>query len=195
MASRENQISQAIISLKKGEIIALPTDTVYGLAVDAGNEDALKNLFDIKKRILEKALPLMIFSPAQLPSLVRYIPETAQDLIEIYWPGPLTIVLPRSDLISNLITGGTDKVAVRIPNHPLALRILQEFASPLAVTSANISGAEASLTYEEVEKLFGDRVDVIVKGQVEHGIVSTVVDCTMVPPKILRQGAVKILWL
>jgi L-threonylcarbamoyladenylate synthase len=178
--------------LQDGGIIAFPTDTVFGLAVDAGNNDAVRKLFELKKRAREKALPIMIASIDKIDIIAQNISYIARELMHRYWPGPLTIVLERSSQVSPLVTGGGDTVAVRIPDHPTALKILRSYGKPLAVTSANISGESEIISAVEVKREFGNKVDLILPGKVKHLIASTVVDCTVDPPVILRKGILEL---
>jgi L-threonylcarbamoyladenylate synthase len=160
--------------------------------VDAQNLPAVRKLFNLKKRSREKALPIMIASLNRVDSVAQNISSTARDLMNRYWPGALTIVLQKSPTISYLITSGKNTVAIRIPDHPIALGILRKYENPLAVTSANISGKSETISAGAVAKEFGDKVDLIIPGEVKFGIVSTVVDCTVEPPIILRNGVLEL---
>ncbi|NQS96966.1 MAG: threonylcarbamoyl-AMP synthase [candidate division Zixibacteria bacterium] len=191
-AEHNSLIDGAVQFLRRGGVIAFPTDTVYGLGVDPHDDKAVKRLFEIKVRSKGKAVPLMIRGAGDLNLVAESIPASAKLLIKKHWPGPLTIVLSKSEKVSPLISGGKGTVAVRCPDHPIALGILVRFGRPLAVTSANISGEEALCAFEEVSVEFSSKVDLIVPGEVRYKIVSTVVDFTVEPPVVLREGALKI---
>ena len=191
-AEYNSLIERVVQLLRRGGIIAFPTDTVYGLGVDPYNEAAVKRLFEIKVRSKGKAVPLMIRNAGDLNRLVDYIPPLTKLLIKKYWPGPLTIVLPKAKTVPAFITGGKNIVAVRCSDHPIALDILNRFGKPLAVTSANISGEKALCAFEEVSAEFSGKVELIIPGEVRYRTVSTVVDFTVEPPAILREGALKI---
>jgi len=185
-------IEIAIKALKKGGIIAFPTDTVYGLAVDAQNDEAVGKLFKLKKRPSDKAVPIMISDIADIQLVATEFPENARKLCTKYWPGALTVILEKTDTVSSVITGGINKVGIRIPDHDLVLELLREFGEPLAVTSANISGEEAITDFVQLADKFGRNLDFIIAGTVVHGRVSTVVDFTLNPPRVLREGVIKI---
>ena len=185
-------IEAALTALRSQGVIAFPTDTVFGLAADMKSETAVKRLYSIKRRPLNRPVPVMIHRKADLVNIARNIPEDAWKLIDKYWPGALTLALEKTDKIPDWITGGGSSVAVRIPDHPTAMEILEEFNSPLAVTSANISGAKEFTSFTDVQAAFGDVVDVIVPGEVYHRKISTVVDFTKNPPELVRGGIIKL---
>ena len=181
-------IERAVSILKQGGVVAFPTDTVYGLAADALNDSAVARLFEIKKRPADKAVPVMIGEIKDIYELVLEFPQNARRICEKYWPGALTIVLRKSEAISDLVSGGTDTVGIRIPDHELTLGIINKLGRPLAVTSANMSGEEALTDFIQVAERFGQDLDLILTGTVIHGKISTVADFTVVPPRILREG-------
>jgi len=180
---------RAIKVLARGELVAFPTDTVYGLGVDAFNDQAVRKLFLAKGRALEKAIPVLVANLEQFVDVVERTNLTAMRLVEKFWPGPLTIVLEQaSDLASAISAYGT--VGVRIPDHPIAQELILE-AGPLAVTSANRSGDPEACSAEEIEVKMGAQVHLVVDGgRTLGGQPSTVVDCTQDPPKILRAGPI-----
>jgi L-threonylcarbamoyladenylate synthase len=185
-------IETALTVLRRGGVIVFPTDTVFGIGADAGNEAAVRKIFQIKRRSADKPIPVMVHSIRDLPLVARDIPESALSLVKNHWPGPLTIVLFKAENISPLLTGGSDRVGIRIPNHPITLEILNKFGQPLAVTSANISGQSETATYEQALNIFQGQVDLILPGEVKYKGVSTVVDFTCIPPKIIREGIIKL---
>jgi len=180
---------RAIEVLARGELVAFPTDTVYGLGVDAFNDQAVRQLYLVKGRTHEKAIPVLVANLEQFVDVVDWTTLAAMRLVEKFWPGPLTIVLEQaSGLARSISVHGT--VGVRIPDHPLAQELILE-AGPLAVTSANRSGDPEACTAEEIEAKMGSQVHLIVDGgRTPGGQPSTVVDCMQDPPKILRAGPI-----
>ncbi len=180
---------QAIEALAQGELVAFPTDTVYGLGADAFNDQAVRKLYLAKGRSQEKAIPVLVANLEQFVDVIDRTTLLAMRLVEKFWPGPLTIVLRQaSDLADAISAHGT--VGVRIPDHPIAQELIRA-AGPLAVTSANRSGDPEACTAEEIETNMGEQVDLIVDGgRTPGGQPSTVVDCTQDPPRILRVGPI-----
>ena len=180
---------QAIEVLAQGDLVAFPTDTVYGLGADAFNDQAVRKLYLAKDRSQEKAIPVLVANLEQFVDIVDRTTFQAMRLVEKFWPGPLTIVLRQaSDLADAISAYGT--VGVRIPDHPVAQELIHA-AGPLAVTSANRSGDTEACTAEEIETNMGAQVDLIVDGgRTPGGQPSTVVDCTQDPPRILRVGPI-----
>ncbi len=180
---------QAIEALAQGELVAFPTDTVYGLGADAFNDQAVRKLYLAKGRSQEKAIPVLVANLEQFVDVIDRTTLLAMRLVEKFWPGPLTIVLRQaSDLADAISAHGT--VGVRIPDHPIAQELIRA-AGPLAVTSANRSGDPEACTAEEIETNMGEQVDLIVDGgRTPGGQPSTVVDCTQDPPRILREGPI-----
>lgn len=184
-------IERAVDVLLDGGVVAIPTDTVYGLAADASRPEAVRKLFQIKGRPGQKAIPLLIHSPKLLSSVAKEVPAEAQALIEQFWPGPLTVILKKYPGSFELAAPG-ETVGVRMPHHPIALAILAMIGRPLAVSSANLAGQEAARFADEIEQQFGERVDLIVDcGQVGQQAESTIVDLSATPFKVLREGAIE----
>lgn len=185
-------LERALQVLRGGGIAAFPTDTVYGVGADARDPDAVAELYIAKRRPPSKAIPILISEVGQLRQFVRYIPEKARPLMEAFWPGGLTLVLPKADDVPAIISDNPG-IAVRMPDHPVPLELIRRLGAPLATTSANISGDEAPVTAQEVLAQLGRRVDVIVDGgMTAGGIASAVVDLTLDPPRLLRAGAIPI---
>ena len=182
-------IKHAQTVLRSGGVIAFPTDTVYGVAVPVFDEKSIYKLYEAKKRPVDKAIPVLIGKTSQLNLIASSVPESAQNLIRIFWPGPLTIVVPKhQNLPDNLSAFST--VGVRMPDYAFTLDLLNE-TGPLATTSANISGMENSLSAEEVFNQLGGRIDLILDGGRTPGsIPSSVIDFSQTPPKILREGTI-----
>jgi L-threonylcarbamoyladenylate synthase len=182
-------LEEALRVLAQGRPVGIPTDTVYGLAVDPFRPGASDRLFAAKLRPREVNLPVLVSGREQVASLATAVPEGALALMERYWPGPLTLVLPsRPDLVADL---GNDEatVGVRCPAHPVP-RALCRAAGPLATTSANRHGQPTLVTAAEVVATFGEEVPVVLDGGPCAGLPSTVVDCTGQEPKLLREGRV-----
>lgn len=184
-------IQQAVELLRDGKLVAIPTETVYGLAADATNIDAINKIFEVKGRPPKHPLPLMVARETDLNNLAINIPAITYKLIEKFWPGPLTIVLKKAPNISTIITGGLETVGVRCPDHPLTQKILQNFPCGLAVPSANLFGEPPPISAEEVKQTLGNKIDFIVDGgKCKLKSASTIIDLTCEKPKILRQGPI-----
>jgi tRNA threonylcarbamoyl adenosine modification protein (Sua5/YciO/YrdC/YwlC family) len=183
-------IEAAAAALHRGLVIGMPTDTVYGLAVDPYNVAAVEFLFELKGRPADKPIPILTASLAQALEIVD-MPPAIEALALQHWPGPLTLVL-RSHVDLPEWVGNRERrtVAVRVPDHPVALDLLA-VAGPLAVTSANPSGAEPATDHDEARALFGGKVAVYLEGTCPGGESSTVVDVTTDPPMLLRDGPVR----
>jgi L-threonylcarbamoyladenylate synthase len=184
-------IKQAAQALRGGDLVAFPTETVYGLGADATNTSAVEKIFKAKGR--PNTNPLIVHV-ATIDIAKRYAltwPQEAQRLAERFWPGPLTVVLPKSPTILDQVTAGLDTVGLRIPSHPLALSLLHEFAGPVAAPSANRSNRVSPTTADHVRAELGDAVKIILDGGLcEVGIESTVVDLAHETPGILRPGMI-----
>ena len=182
-------ISSAKSILKSGGIIAFPTDTVYGVAVPVFDEKSINKLYEAKKRPVDKAIPVLIGKTQQLGLIASRIPPAALELMNLFWPGPLTLVIPKHpNLPPNLSTCQT--IGVRMPNHPFILRLLNE-TGPLATTSANLTDMENPLSAEQVYDQLAGRIDLILDGgQTPGSIPSSVVDLSEESPKILREGTI-----
>jgi L-threonylcarbamoyladenylate synthase len=187
----EGQLPEAVDILRGGGIVAYPTDTVYGLGADATNEEAVLKIFDTKKRPLESAIPLLLSDTSDIANVARDIPDIAWRLAERFLPGGLTIVLYRLSSVSPVITGGSPKIAVRVPDHPIPIELIEMLGRPITGTSANLTGRSNPLTAEDVREQLGDSIDLIIDGgRCPGDITSTVIDLTADPPVIVRQGAV-----
>jgi len=193
-----NQIKIAAEALKSGKLVAFPTETVYGLGADATNPEAVSRIFKIKNRPENHPLIVHIGSTDELNDWAIEIPEYAYSLAKKYWPGPMTLILKRSDKIKDFISGGQETVGLRIPNHEIALSLLQEFkkigSGAIAAPSANKFGKVSPTTYEHVfQELSKDlsNDDLILDGGPSQiGVESTIIDCTKELPRILRPGAI-----
>lgn len=181
-------LDSIVLSLYEEKLVVLPTDTVYGIACLADSEQAVRDLFAAKGRDFRAALPVMVASAALVDQVARPVPGLER-LAERFWPGPLTIVLPKQPWLSPLVTAGRDTVGVRVPDHHLALAILDKIARPLAVSSANLSGQPPARNAAEALAQLDGRVALILDGgDAPAGQASTVLDLTSTPPAILRAG-------
>ena len=187
-------IHSAAQALDAGHLIAFPTETVYGLGADATNPDAVKRIYEVKGRPADHPLIVHISAIDQMAQWAIDIPEFAITLARDFWPGPMTLVLKRSAKAKDFITGGQETVALRVPAHPIALSLLQEFKEGIAAPSANRFGSVSPTTAEAVEEELKEYLspqDLILDGgQCLVGLESTIIDCTKETPFILRPGAI-----
>jgi L-threonylcarbamoyladenylate synthase len=185
------EIERAVALLRQGELVAFPTETVYGLGADAANPAAVARIFAAKGRPADHPLIVHLPDASHLERWAREIPETAHALAKAFWPGPLTLILKRRPGVSNAITGGQDTVGLRVPSHPLALDLLRAFDSGIAAPSANRYGHISPTTAQHVRDELGDAVAMILDGgPCQVGIESTIVDLTGPRAVILRPGMV-----
>lgn len=184
-------IREVVEVLQDEGLVALPTDTLYGLAADISSGAALEHLLTIKARPHHMPIPIFISSMEALEGVTPEMPDAARRLAQQFWPGPLTLILHASPDISEMITAGTGTVGVRIPQLPLIEGILSALGGPVTGTSANRSGGTNPLTVKDVLRGLGDQCDLLVDGgKVPGGIASTVIDCTQSPFCIIREGAI-----
>lgn len=186
-------VDRAIAVLRAGGLVGLPTETVYGLAVDASNEIAVRRMFAVKGRPASHPVIVHLAGPERLGEWARVVPAGAVLLAETFWPGPLTLVLKRTGKALDVVTGGQDTVALRVPAHPLALEVLREFGDGLAAPSANRFGQVSPTTARHVHDDLGAEVDLVLDGgPCTVGVESTILDLATDPdqPRILRTGAV-----
>ena len=190
-SGRKGEIAEAVDHLANGGVVVLPTDTLYGLGADCFNEAALKRVYAIKGRRGDLALPVLIAGWEQLKMVTKDMPQWAAVLAQRFWPGPLTLVLPKTSQVSPLVTGGRETVAVRMPDHPVPLVLTGRLGRPITGTSANLSGEPDPVSVEGLEVQLGDLVDQIIRsGPTPKGMQSTVVDVTSSRPVLLREGAI-----
>jgi L-threonylcarbamoyladenylate synthase len=185
------QIEKGIEIIRKGGVIAFPTDTVYGLGAGAYIESGIKRVFEIKNRPPEMAVPLLLADVSQVHEVAQFVQPYAWRLLKEFSPGGLTLVVYHTSVVKDVITGGGDTVAIRIPDHPVPRALIRGSGMPLIGTSANVSGQPAVITADDVRRQLGDSVDLIIEGiPAPKGTESTVVDCTGEVPVILREGAI-----
>jgi L-threonylcarbamoyladenylate synthase len=183
-------INAAVAALRAGELVAFPTETVYGLGADARNPTALLKIYALKGRPSTHPLILHLADAAQLPQWVATVPAAAMSLAERFWPGPLTLVLPRASAVPDELTGGQDSVAVRVPSHPVAQALLSAFGSGIAAPSANRYGRVSPTRAEHVREEFPSGLLVLEGGECAVGLESTIVSLLDAEPRLLRPGAI-----
>jgi len=191
-------LKDAAISLRSGNLVAFPTETVYGLGVDATNKDAVAHLYQVKGRPSDHPLIVHISSMANLDKWAREVPEYAIKLAGAFWPGPMTLILPRTNLAMDFITGNQDSVGIRVPSHPLASALLKEFeyqgglgvAAPSANRFGRVSPTTASDVFEELSGYLLPADLILDGGPCEVGVESTIINCIQDLPEILRPGAI-----
>jgi L-threonylcarbamoyladenylate synthase len=184
-------IDMAADALQSGGVVAYPTETFYGLAVDISNEAAIRRLFSAKKRSATRPVLILIAHVDFLDQYVSSIPPIARRLIDAFWPGDLTLVFEAGQRVSSLLTGGSGKIGIRLSSHPVATALARAIESPISGTSANLSGQAACSTAQEVLNCLGNRIDLILDaGETTGRIGSTVLDVTVQPLRVLREGVV-----
>lgn len=185
-----NEIEKAVSILKNGGLVAVPTETVYGLAGNGLDEAAVKSIYEVKGRPEIKALSLMVDGADSIERYCKDVPQQAYWLAEKFWPGPLTIILRSKEIIPPIVRAGGETVGLRCPDHPMTLRLLRAANIPLAAPSANPSGKPSPKNAAQVAEYFDGRIDGIIDGgQCGIGLESTIIDLSCVPYRILRQGA------
>jgi L-threonylcarbamoyladenylate synthase len=186
-------IESAVAVLRRGGLVAYPTDTLYGLGADALNDAAVERVFEAKGRPQGMPLPLLIGEREQLSMVVEAVPKAAWKFAEVFWPGGLTLVLPVGPDVPALVTARGWKVAVRLPDHPIPRELARQLGRPITGTSANRSGGHEPTTAEEVRSQLGEALDIVLEGgPTPTGRSSTVVDMTGELPRVLRQGSVSL---
>ena len=185
------ELDAAVLALRDGDLVAFPTETVYGLGANAQNPAAVRKIFDAKGRPRSHPVIVHLDSPRYLHRWVREVPDAAARLGEKFWPGPLTLVMPRAPQVHDIVTGGQDTVAVRVPSHPMAQQLLTAFGGGIAAPSANRYGRLSPTRAEHVREELGDSVRVILDGgESQVGLESTIVACDGQTVRLLRPGAV-----
>ncbi len=189
--SHDQDISRAKAALLRGDVIGLPTETVYGLAGDASNPQAVARIFSLKGRPADHPVIVHLARTEHIRDWAIDIPAAAWPLAEKFWPGPMTVILKRGAHVSDLITGGQDTVGLRVPSHPLALELLESFARGIAAPSANRFGRISPTTAQHVRDEFGDAVPIVLDGGAcSIGIESTIIDLSSGRARLLRPGMI-----
>ena len=187
----QKAVHRAADLLRAGEIVALPTETVYGLAANALDAQAVAKIFEIKGRPANNPIIVHVAGNEMAKRCVKDFPAIAEKLSKSFWPGPLTLVLLRAKIISGIVTAGGETVGIRWPSHPFIQAVIRECGFPLAAPSANLSERISPTNAEHVRKQLGGKIPLIVDGgQSQVGIESTVLDLTVLPPRILRPGMI-----
>ena len=192
LTTSEEDIVKSALSLKQGHIVVFPTDTVYGIGVNAFDGNAIEALYGAKMRPREKGIPILISDANVLPRVMSgEVPPAIQQLIDAHWPGPLTLILPRHpDLPDNI--SPNDGIAIRIPDHDAARDLIRQAGGALATSSANISSTEPALNGQMAFDALQGRVAIVLEGgNVRHALSSTIIDCRYDPPKLVRPGPVE----
>jgi L-threonylcarbamoyladenylate synthase len=183
------KIEVAARFIRKGGLVAFPTETVYGLGADALNADAVLALFEAKKRPLDNPPIVHVADASEVNRLVEEVPKKALLLMQLFWPGPLTLIFKRSSIVPRVTVAGLDTVAIRMPKHKVALALIRQSGCPIAAPSANLAGKPSPTTARHVYEDLNGRIDVILDGGPTNiGVESTVVDLSVDPPMILRPG-------
>lgn len=193
MSIISSDISKAVQLLSQGDIVAIPTETVYGLAGNIFIEDAINKIFDVKQRPRFNPLIVHLNNIDQVPEIVREFPEKAQLLAKNFWPGPLTLILPKKSSVPDAVTAGKDTVAIRIPDHPVTLELLKELPFPIAAPSANPFNRISPTRSSHVEEYFKDSIPMILEGgECNRGIESTIIGFENNEPIIYRLGSLEL---
>lgn len=191
----DQQIKEAVKVLKNGGIVIFPTDTAIGIGCKMNDEKAVERLFKIRRRPKTKAVPVLVDSVSMARTYVKEIPHDVEKLMKKYWPGALTLILQCNKVkVPSLVRGGGQTLGVRMPNHEIILKIISEVAVPILGPSANFSGEKTPYSFEDLNPELVKQADYVLNGKVGlERKVSTVIDCTVTPWKVIREGAVKII--
>ena len=189
MKVTDRDIERAVSVLRSGGLVAFPTETVYGLGADAGNPAAVRRIFETKGRPAAHPVIVHLADAVQLANWAREVPAAARTLARRFWPGPLTLILSRAAAVSDVVTGGQDTVALRVPSHPVALQLLARFGGGIAAPSANRHGRVSATTADHVRREFGAAVECVLDGgEARIGIESTIIDLSRGRATLLRPG-------
>jgi L-threonylcarbamoyladenylate synthase len=184
-------VQEAAARILRGGVVAMPTDTLYGLAVDPFNRDAVARLYEVKGRPADRALPLIAFDAAQVAAAIGVLPPIGSVLASAFWPGPLTLLLAAPSTLVSAVTADTGRVGVRVPADAVARAVCRAVGKPITATSANISGEPATADPDDVERTLGARIDLLLDGGATRGgPPSTIVDVSEASPRLVRAGAI-----
>lgn len=189
-----DNILKAVEILNKGGIIIFPTDTAFGIGCRIDREESIKKLFKIRKRPINMATPVLVSSVEMAGEYFLSIPkDVRRKLIDIYWPGTLTIVFPcKKEKVPSLVRGGKENIGIRMPDNRIVLEIIEKLGVPILGPSANIHNEQTPYSFEDLDKKLVQQVDYVMKGEVKYNNSSTVIDCSVSPWKILRPGDLSI---
>ena len=184
-------IEEAVETLRAGNLVAFPTETVYGLGANASDPAAVRKIFDLKGRPPDHPVIVHLDNPRYLHRWVSEMPASAQLLADAFWPGPLTLILPKADNVNDIVTGGQSSIGIRVPSHPMAQQLLTAFGGGIAAPSANRYGRLSPTRPEHVKEEFGDALEMILDGgESLIGLESTIVSCLNNEPRLLRPGSI-----
>ena len=184
-------LKKAAQLIKQGKIVVFPTETVYGIGTNGLDEQAVKKLYEVKQRSLNKPISLLVSNMEMVNELARDITETEYKIMENFFPGPLTIILKKKNIVSDTVTAGQDTVGIRMPSGEIAKKLVEIAGVPIAAPSANISGEPSGTDLQEIKKNFEGKVDFFIEGGIsEIGLASTIVQVIDEKPVILRQGSI-----
>ena len=184
-------ITAAANVLKAGGLLAFPTTGLYGLGADALDPRAVERVFRIKQRDLDKPILVLIENESELRRIATHVPQSASRLMAAFWPGALTVILEARQTLPFALTGGTGKIGIRVPKHPVASALISAFDGPITGTSANLSGKEGCASVADLSSGLVQKLDMVLDGGLlKGGVGSTVVDATMDPPVVVREGAI-----
>ena len=187
----EEKLTEAVRILLEGGVAAFPTETFYGLGADARNEEAVEKIFRIKGRDFRNPIALIVADEREVVPLVEEVPAAAKILMQKFWPGPLTLIFRAAPSVSSRLTGGTGKIGIRVSSHPIARFLAAGLLGPLTATSANLSGGSECSSADAVIRILGDLPDAVIDGgPTTRGAGSTILDVTVSPPRILREGVI-----
>jgi L-threonylcarbamoyladenylate synthase len=185
----QTEIEAAVEALRTGELVVFPTETVYGLGANASNPAAVRKIFEVKGRPADHPVIVHLDDPRYLHRWVSHVPAVAEQLADRFWPGPLTLILPKADNVNEIVTGGQDSIGIRVPSHPMAQQLLNAFGGGIAAPSANRYGRLSPTKPEHVRDELGDAVNVILDGgDSPIGLESTIVSCLDNEARLLRPG-------
>lgn len=187
----DKKLKEVANIIREGGIVIFPTETVYGIGVNGLNETAIKKLYEVKQRPTNKPISLLVNSIEMIEEVARDITEIEYDLIKKFFPGPLTIVLKKKEIVPDTVTAGFDTVGIRMPENEIALKLIEYAGVPIATPSANISGRPSGTNLKEIMKDFNDKVDYFIDGGISKiGVASTIVQVINGNPYILRKGKI-----
>jgi L-threonylcarbamoyladenylate synthase len=185
----QTEIEEAVETLRAGDLVVFPTETVYGLGANASNPAAVRKIFEVKGRPADHPVIVHLDNPRYLHRWVADVPLAAERLADMFWPGPLTLILPKADSVNDIVTGGQDSIGIRIPSHPMAQQLLTAFGGGIAAPSANRYGRLSPTKPEHVRDEFGDAIRVLLDGgDSPIGLESTIVSCINSEVRLLRPG-------
>ena len=184
-------INEAAEIIKHGKIVVFPTETVYGIGTNGLDEQAIKKLYEVKQRPFNKPISLLVSSMGMVNEIAKDITEVEYKIMEKFFPGPLTIILKKKDIVPDIVTAGQDTVGVRMPSGEIARKLVEMSGVPIATPSANISGEPSGTNLQEIKKKFEGKVEIFIDGGIsELGLASTIVKVVDGKPQILRQGSI-----